>query len=282
MVSGLALIDKPGSVTSHDEVARLRKELGTRKIGHAGTLDPMATGLLILGVGSATRLMQFFLGLDKSYRATVVLGQSTTTDDAEGETVAITDASAITTEQVLAALAEMTGEQLQLPSKVSAKKVKGKRAYDLVREGKEFELEPKQVTISRIEVMGDIQTGRLCQFEIEVDCSSGTYIRAIARDLGEKLGVGGHLSALRRLSIGPFSVDEASSELLPPAQAARRIMPSIEINQQQTIDLRHGKQLEAKLTQTSAAIQGEQLVAIVEPHGQFARSVVVFPEESNA
>ncbi|MEL0261520.1 MAG: tRNA pseudouridine(55) synthase TruB, partial [Aquiluna sp.] len=208
MVSGLALIDKPGSVTSHDEVARLRKELGTRQMGHAGTLDPMATGLLILGVGSATRLMQFFLGLDKSYRATVVLGQSTTTDDAEGETVAITDASAITAEQVLAALAGMTGEQLQLPSKVSAKKVKGKRAYDLVREGKEFELEPKQVTISRIEVMGELQTGKLCQFEIEVDCSSGTYIRAIARDLGEILGVGGHLSALRRLSIGPFSVDE--------------------------------------------------------------------------
>ncbi|MEL0260967.1 MAG: tRNA pseudouridine(55) synthase TruB, partial [Aquiluna sp.] len=133
-----------------------------------------------------------------------------------------------------------------------------------------------------IEVMGEIQSGRLCQFEIEVDCSSGTYIRAIARDLGEKLGVGGHLSALRRLSIGPFSVDESSAKLLPPAEAARRIMPGFEITQQQAIDLRHGKQLEVKLTQASAAIQGEQLVAIVEPHGQSARSLAVFPEESDA
>ena len=282
MTSGLALIDKPAGVTSHDVVAQLRKSLNTKKIGHAGTLDPMATGLLILGVGQATRLMQFFLGLDKSYRATVMLGASTTTDDKEGEILSTADASKLGVEQVLAALKDLTGEQLQVPSRVSAKKVAGKRAYERVRDGEEFTLEPKPVTISRIEVMGDIAIGESCEFEIEVDCSSGTYIRAIARDLGEKLGVGGHLTALRRRSVGPFRVDQAAEELIPPAAAAEKIMDTIQLAEQEVVDLRHGKQIPRSIAGLTAALAGEELVAILEPAGDRAKSVVVFAGGSDA
>lgn len=282
MTSGLALIDKPAGVTSHDVVAQLRKTLNTKKIGHAGTLDPMATGLLILGVGQATRLMQFFLGLDKCYRAKVMLGASTTTDDKDGETLSTSDASKLSADQVLAGLKELTGEQLQVPSKVSAKKVAGRRAYERVRDGEEFTLEPKPVNISRIEVLGDISIGTSCEFEIEVDCSSGTYIRAIARDLGEKLGVGGHLKALRRLSVGPFRVEEAAAELISPAEAAAKIMDSVQLGEQEVVDLRHGKQIPRAIAGLTAALAGEELVAVLEPAGDRAKSVVVFAGGSDA
>lgn len=212
-VSGIALIDKPKGFTSHDAVAKLRGVLGTRKVGHAGTLDPMATGLLVIGVGSGTKLMTYLSGSNKSYQATVRLGQTTFTDDAEGEVIAQAEQSeldSLTLEELTTAINSFLGKQQQVPSRVSAKKIDGKRAYDLAREGEEFELKAVEVEISRIE-SSQPKFNQLIDVDIAVDCSSGTFIRAIARDLGEKLGVGAHLTALRRTKVGDFSIDQATA-----------------------------------------------------------------------
>ncbi len=206
---GVLLVDKAGGMTSHDVVARARRALGTRKIGHAGTLDPMATGLLILGVEAATRLLTFIVGLDKTYEATIRLGARTETDDAEGETLTATDASAVTSSAVAAAIAGLTGEISQVPSSVSAIKVDGRRAYDLMRAGEEVQLRARAVTVSRFDVVSERRIGGFLDVDVVVDCSSGTYIRALARDLGGALGVGGHLTALRRTRIGPFGIEDA-------------------------------------------------------------------------
>ena len=192
MASGLVLIDKPQGITSFDVVAQLRKKLNTRKIGHAGTLDPMATGLMLLGVNQGTKLLQFLIGMDKQYLATIRLGASTVSDDAEGELIAESDASEISSDQVDEQIAKLTGAISQVPSSVSAKKIDGKRAYDLVREGVEVELKPKEVLISRFERISELRaSGTYVDFDVVVDCSSGTYIRALARDIGTALGVGG-------------------------------------------------------------------------------------------
>ncbi len=226
---GVLLVDKPGGMTSHDVVARARKALGTRKIGHAGTLDPMATGLLILGVEAATRLLTFIVGLDKTYEATIRLGASTDTDDADGEIVAVTDAAAVDSAAVSSAIADLTGEISQVPSRVSAIKVAGRRAYDLARAGEEVELAARTVTVSRFDVRDERRDGGFLDLDVVVDCTSGTYIRALARDLGAALGVGGHLTALRRTRIGPFGVEDAASvddlataTLRDPAEVADR------------------------------------------------------------
>ena len=215
VAAGVLLVDKPGGMTSHDVVARARRALGTRKIGHAGTLDPMATGLLILGVEGATRLLTFIVGLDKTYEATIRLGVATDTDDAEGVETARADAAAlaaVTPERIAAGVAALTGRISQVPSTVSAIKVGGRRAYDLAREGAEVELKAREVTVSRFEVLA-VRRSRpdAIDLDVVVDCSSGTYIRALARDLGAALGVGGHLTALRRTRIGPFDVADAAS-----------------------------------------------------------------------
>ena len=205
MVSGIALIDKQQGFTSHDVVAKLRKLLGTKKIGHAGTLDPMATGLLLMGVGAGTKLMQFLSGLDKTYLATIRLGASSSTDDAQGELEELRDASQVSREQLETEILKLTGNIEQVPSSVSAIKVDGKRAYDLVRAGEEVVLKSRRVTVSRFEIVGEpLVVDKYLDINVEVDCSSGTYIRALARDLGEALGVGGHLTALRRTRIGSF------------------------------------------------------------------------------
>ncbi|TPJ29566.1 tRNA pseudouridine(55) synthase TruB, partial [Mesorhizobium sp. B2-6-6] len=198
--SGVVLVDKPQGWTSHDVVGRVRRLAGTRKVGHAGTLDPMATGLLVVGVNKATRLLTAITGTDKTYTATIRLGQSTVTDDAEGEVVQTRLANAVTPERVAEQVAALTGEILQAPSAVSAVKVAGRRAYDRVRAGEDVTLDARPVTVHEFTVheLRRLDGGRLVDLDVTVRCSSGTYIRALARDLGEALENGGHLTALRR------------------------------------------------------------------------------------
>jgi tRNA pseudouridine55 synthase len=286
VVSGIALIDKQQGFTSHDVVAKLRKLLGTKKIGHAGTLDPMATGLLLLGVGSGTKLMQFLSGLDKTYEATIRLGASTSTDDAEGELGQAQDASKISNDELAREIFKLTGNIEQVPSSVSAIKVDGKRAYDLVRAGEEVVLKSRSVTVSRFEVIGEpLVVGKYLDINVVVDCSSGTYIRALARDLGDALGVGGHLSALRRTRIGAFEVSNASGiseepTLVTNVEVLKMLMPEVAISPQQEIDLRHGKRLALEIAGMSCATANGRLVAVIEPVGSEAKSSVVFPEEA--
>jgi tRNA pseudouridine55 synthase len=212
--SGLVVVDKPAGLTSHDVVARLRRILRTRKVGHAGTLDPMATGVLVCGVGRGTKLLGH-LALDtKSYTATIRLGATTTTDDAEGEVVAVADASGVGDAAVAAAITTLTGPILQVPSAVSAIKVGGRRAYARVRAGEEVVLPPRPVTVSAFTLLAR----RGIDLDVAVECSSGTYVRALARDLGAALGVGGHLTALRRTRVGPFHLEHART--LPELEAA--------------------------------------------------------------
>ena len=249
---GILLVDKPQGVTSHDVVARSRRALGTRKIGHAGTLDPMATGLLVLGVGSATRLLTFMVGLDKTYEATIRLGVSTDSDDADGIETARADAAitgAVDDDRIAAAIADQTGEISQVPSRVSAIKVGGRRAYDLARAGEHVELKARTVTVSRFDLLATRREGDVIDLDVIVDCTSGTYIRALARDIGEALGVGGHLTALRRTRIGPFAVDDATAEVTPEtvllesADVAASVLGSIAVTADEARDLRHGKRL---------------------------------------
>ncbi len=286
MVSGIALIDKQQGFTSHDVVAKLRKLLGTKKIGHAGTLDPMATGLLLMGVGAGTKLMQFLSGLDKTYLATIRLGASSSTDDAQGELGESCDASQVSREQLEAEILKLTGNIEQVPSSVSAIKVDGKRAYDLVRAGEEVVLKSRRVTVSRFEIVGEpLVVEKYLDINVEVDCSSGTYIRALARDLGEALGVGGHLTALRRTRIGSFEVSNAREITQEPTlvtnlEVLKTLMPEVAISQQQEIDLRHGKRLALEISGTTCATANGRLVAVIEPVGSEAKSSVVFPEEA--
>ena len=208
---GILLVDKAGGMTSHDVVARARRALSVRKVGHAGTLDPMATGLLVLGVGAATRLLGHFAGSDKTYEATIRLGRTTVTDDREGEVLADVPAGHLDDEAIRAALAAQTGALAQVPSSVSAVKVGGRRSYDRVRAGEVVELEPRQVTVHRLDVHRiDRSTPDVVDVDVTVACTAGTYVRAIARDAGAALGVGGHLTALRRTASGPFDVTGAA------------------------------------------------------------------------
>jgi tRNA pseudouridine55 synthase len=255
--SGILLIDKPAGITSHDVVARTRKRAGTRKVGHAGTLDPMATGLLVLGINNSTRLLTYLVGLDKEYFATIRLGSTTNTDDAQGEPIGVAEpawVAALTEATVSAALMPLTGAISQVPSSVSAIRVDGKRAYTLVREGETVELAPRSVTVSALEVLHSRRETGFYDLDVRVRCSSGTYIRAIARDLGAALGVGGHLTALRRSMIGPFSVADAAelesldvaAALLPPAAIATALFPVFALDSDQAVDLGHGKRLLAE------------------------------------
>ena len=291
-VSGILLVDKPQGITSHGVVARTRKLAGTRKVGHAGTLDPMATGLLVLGLNSSTRLLTYLVGLDKEYFATVRLGASTSTDDAEGETVASTDASSITAEQIEAAIAPLRGDISQVPSSVSAIKVDGKRAYALVREGETVELKSRAVTISAFEVLAVRREGAFTDVDVRVECSSGTYIRALARDLGVTLEVGGHLTALRRTRIGPFSVVDAAtlddldpaSQLRTPTSVAAELFPVFDASPQQVTDLVHGKRIELTAfegeTRPIAAVSPEgRLVGLLTMVGPRAKPLVNFPSD---
>jgi tRNA pseudouridine55 synthase len=295
IASGILLVDKPGGWTSHDVVARVRRLAGTRKVGHAGTLDPMATGLLVVGVGTATRLLTFLVGTHKQYEATIRLGASTTTDDAEGEVVAVAPPAAIATiqtSQLEAAMAALTGGIMQRPSSVSAIKVDGKRAYARVRNGEDVDLPARPVTVSAFELLSsqpvDADGRRGVDLLARIDCSSGTYVRALARDLGEALGVGAHLTALRRTAVGPFSIAEAAEleglpvaeRLLTPTQAATRIFDRVELSVDQAVDLGHGKRLpvdalSATSSRTVQPARTEGPFAAVAPDGRLIGLVEV-------
>ncbi|OAH51001.1 tRNA pseudouridine(55) synthase TruB [Microbacterium oleivorans] len=287
---GILLVDKPGGVTSHDIVARARRALNTRKIGHAGTLDPMATGLLVLGVGHATRLLTYVVGLDKTYEATIRLGVTTDSDDADGVETARADAGGVADDAIHRGIRTLTGPISQVPSTVSAIKVGGRRAYDLARAGEQVELKARDVLISRFEVRGIRRGGDVVDVDVVVDCSSGTYIRALARDLGADLGVGGHLTALRRTRIGPFDVADAVTELTEdiPLQDAAGVAASLlgtfAVTADEARDLRHGKRLVGAAdrlpTDTPAAIAPDgALVGIVGRRGDDVKSLMNMPEE---
>ncbi len=279
---GLVVVDKPGGITSHDVVSRVRRLAGTRKVGHAGTLDPMATGVLVVAVDRATRLLGHLTLTDKRYDATIRLGVTTTTDDAEGEVLETHSTAELTDEAVRAALGAFVGELDQVPSSVSAVKVAGKRAYARVRDGEQVDLPPRRVTIHALDVAGvDLPFVR-----ISVHCSSGTYIRAIARDLGAALGVGGHLTALRRTAVGPFTLLRARTleeltehfSMTPIAEAARAAFPARDLDEVQATDVRFGRALDLELGGTTAvfAPDGEFLALYREGDDGRAKAVAVF------
>lgn len=288
-VDGVVIVDKPSGVTSHQVVGRLRRLLGIRKIGHAGTLDPMATGVLILGVGRATRLLGHLALHDKRYLATVRLGERSDSDDADGTVVPVTDASGLTLDEIDAACEPLRGEIQQVPSTVSAIKVDGKRAYALAREGKDVQLKARTVTVSRLDVLAVRASGSVTDVDIDVECSSGTYIRAIARDLGASLGVGGHLTALRRTRIGGYDIADAVTlgdeppELMTVADAARRSFPVVELDDLQAGDVRFGRtiDLEPEADVVGLVAPNGRLLALYGPKDGKAApiSVLVGPDD---
>ncbi|MGH1564858.1 tRNA pseudouridine(55) synthase TruB [Mumia sp. DW29H23] len=287
--TGIVVVDKPAGWTSHDVVGRIRRLAGTRKVGHAGTLDPMATGVLVLGVGRATRLLGHVAGHDKDYDATIRLGATTVTDDAEGDVVETADASGLDLETVRAAARPLVGEIDQVPSAVSAIKVDGRRAYARVRAGEDVALAARRVTVARFELT-DLRAGPDGTVDVDahVTCSSGTYVRALARDLGAALGVGGHLTALRRTRVGGFTLDVArtldqlAEELVVVSleDAARSAFPSVDLDPEAARLVRHGRAL------ASYDLPSPGPVAVFDPDGTFlalyeqrgsdARSVAVF------
>lgn len=329
---GLLIVDKSPGWTSHDVVARCRRLCGTRRVGHAGTLDPMATGILVLGVGRATRLLTFLVGADKTYTATIRLGQSTITDDAEGEITTIHDVAGLSVEAVQRAVADLTGEIAQVPSSVSAIKVNGQRSYARVRAGQDVVLPARPVTVSRFDILdqrsgtsrateasrassasqasqassasravaGDgtaaetsLAAEPVWDLDVILNVSSGTYVRALARDLGSALGVGGHLTALRRTHVGRFSLDDAHSltelevagqagaiPLIPLADAARASFAARELTPSEAVAVGYGQRIPAVpagRSQPIAAFAPEgHLVAMLDESGVLAKAHVVF------
>ncbi|WP_425571649.1 tRNA pseudouridine(55) synthase TruB [Nocardioides aquiterrae] len=271
-------------MTSHDVVSRVRRLAGTRKVGHAGTLDPMATGVLVLGVNRATRLLGHLMLTEKRYDATIRLGVATTTDDADGEVLATASTAGLDEATIRAAAAEFVGDLMQVPTAVSAIKVDGKRAYQRVREGEDVELAARPVTVHEL-VVTDVRVSDSTELDVSVRCSSGTYIRAIARDLGARLGVGGHLTALRRTAVGPYdlgvahTLDELAENfvLLPIADAARAAFPALDLDEGHATDVRYGRALDLELAGLTAVFAPDgQFLALYEPRDGVARAVAVF------
>jgi len=304
---GLLIVDKPAGWTSHDVVARARRLCGTRKVGHAGTLDPMATGVLVLGINRATKLLTFLVGCDKTYTATVRLGQATLTDDAEGEITASYDVAGLSAEVVERAVADLTGEIAQVPSSVSAIKVNGQRSYARVRAGEDVVLRARPVTVTRFDVLDQRTTilpgqgadgHQVWDLDVIVDVSSGTYIRALARDLGAALGVGGHLTALRRTRVGRFGQDIAYSlseleiasgtgdiPVVPLADVARASFAVRELTAPEATAVGFGQRIPsspAGRSQPIAAFAPDgHLVAMLDECGSLAKARVVFPESGS-
>lgn len=289
MSDGLVIVDKPSGWTSHDVVGRMRRLAHTRRVGHAGTLDPMATGVLVLGVNKATRLLHHLVLADKEYTATIRLGSATVTDDADGEVVFRASAAAVDEGAIRAGMARLTGRIMQRPSAVSAIKIDGERAYKRVREGRDVELPARPVTVARFAAIRCTRpSGELLDVDVVVECSSGTYVRALARDLGSALGVGGHLVALRRTRVGAFGLDAAASldELarlddpvtLPLADAVRATMPARVLTADQVRALSYGRAVEpAGLSGTYGAFAADgSVVALLTEGGVHARPVLVF------
>ena len=291
---GLIIVDKPAGWTSHDVVARIRRLAGTRRVGHAGTLDPMATGVLVVGVEKATRLLGHLTLTDKDYLATIRLGQATDTADAEGTVVSAAPASDVSAETLAAAVSALTGPIQQVPPAVSAIKVGGQRAYKLARAGAPPVLPARTVTVRSFVITGARSHGELMDVDAAVTCSSGTYVRALARDLGDALGVGGHLTMLRRTRVGPYhvsaarSLDDLASDLdqpgaglamVPLEDAAAAAFPSRSLTEPEAHSLSHGARLPAAgLGPGPVAAFGPDgtLVALVEERGGAARPLAVF------
>jgi tRNA pseudouridine55 synthase len=287
MSDGFLIVDKEPGMTSHDVVAMGRKALGTRKVGHAGTLDPMATGVLVLGFGNGTRLLQYITDGDKSYTATIVLGASTVTDDHEGEVLVSTDAHGVDDAEIKRILSTMVGTISQRPSSVSAVKVDGERAYDRVRAGEVFELAARTVTISSLQVLEIRHLEATTEVDIDVTCSAGTFIRAIARDLGDELKVGGHLRALRRTRVAGFALDVATSvadlkaknfTALHLTDVARRTFQARELTVEEVRELSFGRPLSPSVDNgVVAGISSEnELIALLKNEGDKAKPVAVF------
>ncbi len=289
--SGLVIADKPAGLTSHDVVAQIRRLAGTRRVGHAGTLDPMATGVLVIGVEKATRLLGHLALTEKEYTATIRLGQATDTDDADGEIIAEASAAGITGEALAAAAAALTGEIEQVPPGFSAVKVAGQPAYRLARAGSAPELAARTVTVRAFTVGAVRREGDLLDADVTVTCSSGTYIRALARDLGAALGVGGHLTVLRRTRAGPYDIGQArtleqlraSFAVLPLAQAAREAFRALTLTEEDARLVGHGRRLPAAVLGGAAetgpvaafAPDGSLVALLTEEAGQ-ARPLAVF------
>ena len=288
---GLIVVDKPAGMTSHDVVARIRRLARTRRVGHGGTLDPMATGVLIIGVNRATRLLTYVIGSEKSYTATIRLGQSTITDDAEGEVVSVSAVDGVTDDAIRAGLDAQRGEIDQVPSAVSAIKINGQRAYKRVRDGEAVEIPARRVTISRLDVLAVRRTPSVVDIDVDVTCSSGTYIRAIARDLGARIGVGGHLTALRRTAVGGLTLAEARTleELeeiapdvvaLPMAEAARQAFPQRQATPDEARVLSHGGPLTPVGIEGPYAVfapSGDVLAIVSERDGRARAEIVLAP-----
>lgn len=305
---GLLLVDKPSGCTSHDVVGRLRRVLGTRRIGHAGTLDPMATGLLVVAVERSTKLLGHLALTDKTYTATISLGQSTTTDDAEGEVTGVAPAdrvASVTRAEIAAGIAALTGPILQVPSSVSAIKVDGRRAYELVRAGEVVELAARPVTITRFDLLSvpHRRPGSI-DLEVLVECTTGTYIRSLARDLGTALGIGGYLTALRRVTVGPFHVrdsvdvygpdgvpvrgvaradvppeftDAVAAAIIPAADAVRQAFATRTVDDALAGDMRYGRPIPGSgMPGTYGLFRGQDLLALVEESDGMARPRLVW------
>lgn len=284
--AGLLIVDKPAGLTSHDVVARCRKLFKTRRVGHAGTLDPMATGVLVLGIERATKLLGLLALTTKSYTATIRLGQSTTTDDAEGEVTGGAPAHEIEDEAWQAVVKTLTGTISQVPATVSAIKVDGQRAHKRVRDGEEVVIPAREVTVDRFDVLATRVDGEFLDLDVEVDCTSGTYIRALARDLGAALGVGGHLTALRRTRVGPFGLEGARTleELeekpevnLPIDEAVRVAFPLREIDAEESEAISQGRWLTPiGMKGVYGVVEpGGNVIALLKEEGRRAASVMV-------
>lgn len=290
--AGLVIVDKAAGITSHDVVSRCRKLFGTRRVGHAGTLDPMATGVLVVGIERATKLLGLLSLTTKSYTATIRLGASTTTDDREGDVIDCGDVTSVTDDVITAAIADLTGDIDQVPAKVSAIKVDGRRAHTLARSGTDFDLAPRPVTVSRFVIHDQRRVdatdsdGGFLDLDVEVDCSAGTYIRSLARDLGAALGVGGHLTALRRTAVGPFTLDHARTldqlaehpELsLGIDQAAMLSFPHRDIDDDEAESISQGRWLEPVGRKGIYVVVDPrgQAIALVREQGRRASSVMV-------
>lgn len=273
--SGLILVDKPAGWTSHDVVSKTRKIAGTRKVGHAGTLDPMATGMLVIGFNKATRLLTYIVDTTKTYRATIRLGHSTTTDDADGEITQTRYANAVTETQLRQGIAELTGTIQQVPSAVSAIKIDGKRAYQRVRAGETVTIPAREVTVHRFDIQ-DIRRapdGKTIDLDVEVECTAGTYIRALARDLGEALDTGGYLTVLRRTAVGPYRVEDAVTieELAQSfvytdlSTATSRLFETRIVSNQEGLDLIHGRRISPSATDAliAAALANGEVLALI-------------------
>ncbi len=289
---GVLVIDKPAGCTSHDVVARVRRLAGTRKVGHAGTLDPLATGVLLVGIGRATRLLGHLALRDKAYAATIRLGETTVTDDAEGDVLAEVDASHLDDDTIRSALQRLTGDLQQIPAAVSAVKVDGKRSYARVRGGESVALTPRAVQVSVFELLEVRRLGPRIDLDVRVECSPGTYVRALARDLGRELLVGGHLQALRRSRVGCYSDDvahvldeltglaPAELPVLPLDEVACTNFPAYRLSPELEPAVRNGRRIDADLGSSRGPVavmsEGGEFVALYEQDGHQARAVAVF------